>query len=53
MDRGAWKAMDHRIAKSQTRLKWLSTHARTAGVLRGTDEFSKQGPIGIWPRKHR
>ena len=27
MDRGAWRAMVHRIAKSQTRLKWLSTHA--------------------------
>ena len=25
MDRGAWQAMVHRIAKSQTRLKWLST----------------------------
>ena len=25
MDRGAWKAMVHRVAKSRTRLKWLST----------------------------
>ena len=27
MDRGAWQATVHRVAKSQTRLKWLSTHA--------------------------
>ena len=25
MDRGAWQAMVHRVAKSQTQLKWLST----------------------------
>ena len=24
MDRGAWRAIVHRVAKSQTRLKWLS-----------------------------
>ena len=28
MDRGAWWATIHRVAKSQTRLKQLSTHAR-------------------------
>ena len=26
MDRGAWRAMVHGVAKSQTRLKRLSTH---------------------------
>ena len=26
-DRGAWRAMVHRFAKSQTQLKWPSTHA--------------------------
>ena len=26
MDRGAWQAIVHRIARSQTQLKWLSTH---------------------------
>ena len=26
MDRGAWRATVHRVAKSQTWLKWLSTH---------------------------
>ena len=29
MDRGAWRATVHRVAKSQTRLKRLSMHART------------------------
>ena len=29
MDRGAWWATVHRAAKSQTRLKKLSTHTRT------------------------
>ena len=28
-DRGAWRAMVHRIAKSQTQLKWLSTAQHT------------------------
>ena len=27
MERGAWRAMVHKIANSQTRLKRLSTHA--------------------------
>ena len=26
MDRGAWRATVHRVAKSRTQLKWLSTH---------------------------
>ena len=29
VDRGAWQATVHRVARSQTRLKQLSTHART------------------------
>ena len=29
IDRGAWRATVHRVAKSQTRLKPLSTHAHT------------------------
>ena len=28
MDRGAWWAIVHRVAKSQTQLKWFSVHAR-------------------------
>ena len=27
VDRGAWRATVHKVAKSQTQLKWLSTHA--------------------------
>ena len=34
MDRGAWRATVHRVAKSQTWLKWLSTHAHYSGFLR-------------------
>ena len=32
MDRGAWEATVHRVAKSRTRLKRLSTQARTCGT---------------------
>ena len=28
MDRGAWRAMVHRVAKSWTQLKWLKTHTQ-------------------------
>ena len=31
MDRGIWWATVHRVAKSQTRLKWLGTH--THGIV--------------------
>ena len=30
-DRGAWSAIVHRVVKSQTRLKWFSTHAYISG----------------------
>ena len=30
MDRGAWRAVIHRVTHSQTRLRRLSTHARTS-----------------------
>ena len=32
MDRGAWWATVHRVAKSQTRLKWLNTHTHSVCV---------------------
>ena len=32
MDRGAWQAMDHRVAKSWTGLKQLSIHTPRSGV---------------------
>ena len=37
MDRGAWQAMVHRIAKSWTLLKQLSTHAES-----GRREFTTE-----------
>ena len=33
MDRGAWRAVVHRVAQSQTLLGRLSTHAHTANVF--------------------
>ena len=33
MDRGAWRATVHKVAKSQTRLKQLSTTHDTTSVL--------------------
>ena len=36
MDRGAWWAIVHRVAKSWTRLKWLSMHASTYCIAQGT-----------------
>ena len=36
MDREAWQAMVHRVSKSQTRLKQLSTHER-AWVIPAVD----------------
>ena len=33
MDRGAWRTTTHRVAKSQTRLKQLSTHAQTIKIV--------------------
>ena len=32
MDRGAWRAIVHAVAKSRTRLKQLSTQARTLAM---------------------
>ena len=36
MDRGAWQATVHGVTKSQTRLKWLSTHSFQIPFM-GTD----------------
>ena len=47
MDRGAWWATVHRVAKSQTQVKWLSTHAPT--VIKFFSH-SDQQPWG-WSRK--
>ena len=49
--RGAWQATVHRFAKSQTRLKQLSTQATTMKGLPGTT-ISRQdvakGKIKLW-----
>ena len=44
MDRGAWRATARRVAKSWTRLKWLSTHARID--IHGGFLFYNQGRTG-------
>ena len=44
MDRGAWQATVHRVAKSQTRLKRLSMHARTRGAD-NRDRSCSQGKV--------
>ena len=36
MDRGAWQVTVHRVTKSQTGLKWLSTHVRCVGFCHAT-----------------
>ena len=40
VDRGAWRAIIHGVAKSGTRLKWLSTHSHTS---RGQSTSSQSG----------
>ena len=34
MDRGAWRAIVHRIVQSRTGLKQLSTHARMLKIVK-------------------
>ena len=34
MDRGAWRARVHRVAKSRAQLKWLSTHTQMYILLK-------------------
>ena len=51
MDRGAWQAVVPRVAKSQTRLKHLSTHTRALRLhwgLQGPEESCFLG-WGFWP----
>ena len=37
LDRGAWRATDHGVTKSQTRLKQLSMHNGTFQEMRGIE----------------
>ena len=52
MDRGAWRATIHRVAKNRTRLKWLSTFAcvvwRAASWLRGQIISDTERPWEIY-----
>ena len=50
MDRGAWKAMVHSVAKSQTRLKQFSMHACIRSYL-VTTEITWAYPILYTGRK--
>ena len=42
VDRGAWRATVHVVAKSRTRLKWLSTHAHIVINIFSVDFLSFQ-----------
>ena len=46
MDRGDWQSTVHRVTKSQTRLKWLSTHATliTSAKFLSPFKVNSQGP---------
>ena len=48
MNRGAWRTTIHRLTKSQTRLRWLSTLAwKTREAVRtGTDDLENQLRLG-------
>ena len=52
MDRGAWRAIVHGVAKSRTQLKWLSMHAsifsKSMGPLRASP-FLHQPTLGQTP----
>ena len=46
MDRGAWRAAVHGVAKSQTRLSdWAPTHAIVSGVITLVPSASEQGNV--------
>ena len=54
MDRGAWWATVHRVAKSQTRLKQLSMHAHTLQIVNQHIDILvqnvKKRPSLLWSR---
>ena len=50
MDRGAWWATVHRVAKSGTQLKRLSTHAHTfLGGSDGKEFVFNAGGLALFP----
>ena len=48
MDRGAWQATVHRVAKSWTQLKWLSTHSCTHKALFSGDQMNLSLQGWVW-----
>ena len=49
MDRGAWRVLVHRVAKSRTWLKWLSTHRHTQkSCLIQSHELTLPSPAIPW-----
>ena len=49
MDRGAWRARVHRVAQSQTQLKWFSSHTHTH-TQRSTSRLGSV-TVDIWGQK--
>ena len=50
MDRGAWRAAVHRVAKSRTWLKWLSVHTTFGLILEQKEDNSgKTGETQVKP----
>ena len=45
MDRGAWQATAHRVSKSQTKLKWFSTHTCSIYLLIPSPNLSCPSPV--------
>ena len=45
MDRGAWGATVHRVPKSQTQLKWLSTHAPMCMHMHTQEQLDKKNKL--------
>ena len=56
MNRGAWQATVHRVAKSQTQLKWLSMHTHISSTLAWkilwTEEPGRLQSVGLQRVRH-
>ena len=50
MDRGAWQVIVHGVRRSQTRLKWLSTHAHTQ-IIKNTKHRCKRQKYNMSTKK--
>ena len=48
MDRGVWRATVHRVAKSQTQLKQLGTHAHKCEFLLLLKLYSYSNATSSW-----